>query len=164
MSSTPCKAQSCNWTCSEAPRRSLSRRSLGAKRQAKTDPKLRRPYRRAKHGRRAPARTVPQCGRRSPSGDRKASGGSLPPRHFVAFWSSHVRSRSVGTPSTSRQEPLVLSRGDIEATRGVGPVGLVGLVGRQLRRTAVYRRGRRAPGRGTCDTTRHILLFSRGRA
>jgi hypothetical protein len=46
----------------------------------------RRPYRRAKHGRRAPARTVPQCGRRSPSGDRAGSGGSLPPRHSVALW------------------------------------------------------------------------------
>jgi hypothetical protein len=63
------------------------------------DPKLRRPYQRAQHGCRASARTVPQCGRRSPSGDRAGSGGSLPPRHFVALRSSHIRSRSVRTPS-----------------------------------------------------------------
>jgi hypothetical protein len=42
----------------------------------------------------------------------REAGGSLPPRHFVALQFSHVRSRSLGTHSTSRQEPLVLSRGD----------------------------------------------------
>jgi hypothetical protein len=105
----------------------------------------RRPYRRAKHGRRAPARTVPQCGRRSPSGDRAGSGGSLPPRHFVALW--FLPYGRIARDSLHRtQEPVVLSRGDFEATCWVG---LVGPVGRHVRRTTVHRRGRRAPGRVT---------------
>jgi hypothetical protein len=62
--------------------------------------------------------------RDTPDGDKKANGGSLPPRHFVALQSSHIRSRSVGTPSA------LPPRGDAEATRVVALVGIVGLVGR----------------------------------
>jgi hypothetical protein len=60
----------------------------------------RRPYRRAKHGRRAPDRTVPKCGRRSPSGDRKASGCSRGP----AVATTVGRSASAFAKPTARHE------------------------------------------------------------
>jgi hypothetical protein len=79
-----------------------------------------------------------QCGRRSPSGDRAGSGalprdpvgGSEGTPHATSWLCGSYRTvGSLGTRSTSRQEPLVLSRGAVGATPGVGPVGLVRPVG-----------------------------------
>jgi hypothetical protein len=117
------------------PRRSLSRRSLGAKRQAKTDPKLRRPYRRAQHRRRQSGRCPG-----TPSGRPWAL-----PRDFVALW--FLPYGRIARDSLHRtRRPLVAPCGDSEATRGVGLVGLVGPVRRvpgcRVRRRPVLARTR----------------------
>jgi hypothetical protein len=130
------------------------------------DPKLRRPYRRAKHGRRASARTVPQCGRRSPSGDRAGSGGSLPPRHFAALWFlpyGRIARDSLHLTSGWRCHP---PRGDSGATCAVEAVGRVPRLPPEaaagLARTRALQGVVTAENRGfqgTCPTLSHTISF-----
>jgi hypothetical protein len=61
---------------------------------------------------------------------RDPVGGSEGTPHATSWLCGSYRTvGSLGTRSTSRQEPLVLSRGAVGATPGVGPVGLVRPVG-----------------------------------
>jgi hypothetical protein len=112
----------------------------------------RRPYRRAQHRRRESGRCPA-----TPPGRPKALPGPL-----ILAWPSAFRrsggllivvhdglrrnSRSARRTPPARQEPLVLSRGDFEATCWVGPVGLVGPVRRvpgcRVRRRPVLARTR----------------------